>query len=60
MPELQFSYIYDARKIWLSILLVKILDQFKFQPPVQSFFNQILILYFNRIVLGIVLFHEMK
>ena len=53
-------YICNARKIRLSILLVKIFDQFKFQPPVQSFFNQILILYFYIICLGIVLFHEMK
>ena len=46
MPELQFSYIYNARKTRLSALLVKIFDQFESQPPVQSFFNQILILYF--------------
>ena len=37
MPELQFSYIYNAGKIRLSILLAKLFDQFKFKLPVQKF-----------------------
>ena len=37
MPKLQFSYIYNATQIRLSILLVKLFDQFKFKLPVQKF-----------------------
>ena len=62
MPELQISYIYKARNIRLSILFQSkyLTSLIKFQPPVQSYFNQVLILYLYRIFLGIVLFHELK
>ena len=36
---LQFSYIYNATKIRLSILLVKLFDQFKCKKFLESDFN---------------------